>query len=71
MTEKREPRTPRQALETLDDVAKTVDGLPASPDPELVEDLVQQADEALEALKREYVVDPKRGRRHRLRQRFS
>jgi hypothetical protein len=71
MTAKREPRTPRQALETLDGVVKTVDGLPASPDPELVEDLVQQADEALETLKREYVVDPKTGRRHRLRQRFS
>jgi hypothetical protein len=71
MAQEREPLTPAQALETLNSLTKTVGELPASPDPEVVKDLVEKSERALETLKREYVVDPKPGRRQRLRQKFS
>lgn len=70
MAHERGPVAPGDALETLNSLPRTVAELPASPEQRDVKDLVEQAERALEALKREYIVDPKPGRRQRLRGRL-
>jgi hypothetical protein len=71
MVQKRQSSTPAQAIDTLNAIPDAVAGLPASPDPTLVRDLVEQAEAALNMLKLEYMVDPQPARRQHLRERLT